>query len=40
MMPALNLNTASYEDLTAIDGIGQHKATAILKLREENCFLT
>ena len=39
-MPALNLNTASYEDLTALDGIGQHKATAIIKLREENGFLT
>ena len=39
-MTALNLNTASYEDLTALDGIGQHKATAIIKLREENGFQT
>ena len=39
-MPAVNLNTASYEDLTALDGIGQHRATAILKLREEKGFIT
>ena len=39
-MPAVILNTASYEDFTALDGIGQHRATAILKLREEKGFLT
>lgn len=39
-MSALNLNTVSYEDLTALDGIGQHRATASLKLREDMGFLT
>lgn len=38
-MPAVNLNIASYEDLTTLDGIGQHRATGILKLREEKSFL-
>lgn len=31
-MPAINLNTASYEDLIELEGIGQHRATAILKV--------
>lgn len=39
-MPAKNLNTASYEDLIELEGIGQHRATAILKVREEKGFLT
>lgn len=28
-MPAINLNTASYEDLIELEGIGQHRATPI-----------
>lgn len=32
----LNLNTASVDELTAIDGIGDTKATAIVSYREEN----
>lgn len=39
-MPAINLNTASYEDLIELEGIGQHRATAILKVREEKGFIT
>ena len=39
-MPAINLNTASYEDLLELEGIGQHRATAILKLREEKGCIT
>ena len=39
-MPAINLNTASYEDRLELEGIGQHRATAILKLREEKGCIT
>lgn len=39
-MPAINLNTVSYEGLIELEGIGQHTATAILKLREEKGFIT
>lgn len=39
-MTALNLNLATYEDLKAFEGVGQHGATVMIKLKEEKEFLT
>ena len=39
-MPGVSLNTASYVDITALDGIDQHRASANLKLWEEKGFIT
>ena len=39
-MSAVNRNTASYDDLTALEGICRQTATAILKVREEKGLIT
>ena len=35
LMAAVNLNTASQEELTSVPGIGEKKAAAILKYRKQ-----
>jgi DNA uptake protein ComE-like DNA-binding protein len=35
-----NLNTASIDDLLALEGIGTQRAAAILKLRDEIGYIT
>jgi competence protein ComEA len=36
LMAAVNLNTASVEELSSLKGIGEVKAQAIVKYRDEN----
>lgn len=35
-----NLNTASIDELKSLEGIGTHRATAIIILRYENRYIT